>query len=547
MMTSKNKTVNQQYFAIMYLRLSKEAKYNKHESDSIANQRKLIKEYVKRYPDIIIVDEAYDDGFTGTNYDRPGFRKVLKAIDEGRVNCVIVKDLSRLGREYIETGKYLEMIFPSLGVRFISINDDVDSINPKNGDDIVVPIKNIVNESYCRELSKKLRTQFRVQRSNGEFLGAFAGYGYLKSPDDKHKLIIDEYAAEVVKCIFALKVRGYSQQAIADFLNAEQILSPAEYKRSIGLNYKSGFQSAEKGQWSAVTIRNILKNELYIGNMIQGKRGTPNYKIKKMRFRQEQDWITVENTHEPIIDPLIFETVQKMLVRDTRKSPGEDVVFPLSGVLFCPDCQRAMCRRSVTRGNKKFHYYVCTTHKQGKGCSSHSFEQEKLEQTVLHAISNQVDIVIELNSFIAEIGKNSIREGKIKHIDLMIAQKNKELDDYKEFRMRLYEALQDDLITRDEYDKMRIKYTSLINDSQFVIDKLSLERQDLAENTNEDTGWIQLFAQFKSLSQLTREAVFTLIDKIYVYQDKHIKIDFNYRNEIARCQEIRTRVSKGVG
>lgn len=210
--------------AIAYYRLSKDDGTN-HESDSIANQRVLIREYVKSHPNIRLVDEAFDDGYTGTNFDRPGFQKVMDAVNAGRINCVIVKDLSRLGREYVETGKYLEMVFPSMGIRFIAINDDVDSGNAKSSDDILVPVKNIMNETYCRELSKKLRRQFKVQRANGEYLGAFACYGYRKSPEDKHKLIIDEYAAEIVKAIFTFKLKGYSPQSIADYLNSEHLFS----------------------------------------------------------------------------------------------------------------------------------------------------------------------------------------------------------------------------------------------------------------------------------------------------------------------------------
>ena len=337
------------YNAMAYYRLSKDSGVG-HESDSISNQRKLIHAYVAKHPGISLVDEAYDDGYTGTNYDRPGFRSVLEAVQAGRINCVIVKDLSRLGREYIETGKYLEMIFPSFGVRFIAINDDVDSENASAGDDLIIPIKNIMNESYCRELSKKLRNQFRIQRGNGEFLGAFASYGYCKSTEDKHKLVVDEYAAEIVRAIFSLKVKGYSQNAIADYLNSEQVLSPAEYKKSKGLRYRTGFQSTPQSKWSVVTLNRILTNPIYIGTLVQGKRGTPNYKIKKMRERNEEDWIIVPNNHPPIVDSLVFETVQKMLERDTRKSPNQEVVLPLAGVLFCADCKRAMLRRCVKIG-----------------------------------------------------------------------------------------------------------------------------------------------------------------------------------------------------
>ena len=279
-----------EYRAIAYYRLSKVDRNKKaSESDSIANQRKLIQCYLEKHPNIVLVAEADDDGYTGTNFNRPGFQKVLDAIQSGQVNCVIVKDLSRLGREYISVGAYLEQKFPDWGVRFIAINDDVDSEKNNAGDELIIPIKNIMNESYCRELSKKLRNQFRIQRGNGEFLGAFASYGYCKSPDDKHKLIIDEFAAEVVKGIFSLKMKGHSPSSIAEYLNSELILPPSEYKKSKGLNYKSGFVSANQPKWSAVTVQRILSNPIYAGTLVQGKRGTPNYKIKRMRIREEEE------------------------------------------------------------------------------------------------------------------------------------------------------------------------------------------------------------------------------------------------------------------
>ena len=208
-----------------------------------------------------------------------------------------------------------------------------------------------MNEAYCRELSKKLRKQFQIQRGNGEFLGAFANYGYCKSPDDKHKLVVDDYAAEVVRGIFSLKFQGYNQQAIADFLNNEKVLSPADYKKSQGLKYKSGFRTASESHWSAVSVSRILTNPIYTGNLVQGKRGTPNYKIKTMRMREEKDWVVVENNHDPIIDPLTFMIVQRMLERDTRTAPQNDIVYPLSGMVFCADCKASMLRRTVRRGN----------------------------------------------------------------------------------------------------------------------------------------------------------------------------------------------------
>lgn len=533
------------YEAIAYYRLSKDDGKN-HESDSIANQRVLVREYIKNHPNIRLVDEAYDDGYTGTNYNRPGFQKVMDAVNAGTVNCVIVKDLSRLGREYVETGKYLEMVFPSMGIRFIAINDDVDSRKANSGDDILIPVKNIMNESYCRELSKKLRRQFKIQRSNGEYLGAFASYGYRKDPEDKHKLVIDEYAAEIVRAIFVLKLKGYSQQSIADYLNSEAVLPPAEYKKSQGLNYKSGLKGSGQATWRAFAIQNILTNPVYIGVLVQGKRGTPNYKIKQMRIRDEEQWCVRKDNHEAIIDEYTFESVQKILKRDTRVAPKTDAVNPLSGLVFCADCGRSMIKRSVSRGNKKFHYYVCSTNKKGDGCSSHSISMETLENTVMRAIKNQINLVVEMKQLLEEVNHSDILSVKLRRLDLLIAEKNKEIDKQKDFRMKLYEALSDGLIERDEYDAMRKRATVTIEAAEAVVQKLDTERAEIVSQNTRNLSWLERFARYQDYAKLSREIAVAFIDRVTVYEDKTVHIDFNYRDEIASYQEILKNISQEV-
>lgn len=533
------------YEAIAYYRLSKDDGKN-HESDSIANQRVLVREYIKNHPNIRLVDEAYDDGYTGTNYNRPGFQKVMDAVNAGTVNCVIVKDLSRLGREYVETGKYLEMVFPSMGIRFIAINDDVDSRKANSGDDILIPVKNIMNESYCRELSKKLRRQFKIQRSNGEYLGAFASYGYRKDPEDKHKLVIDEYAAEIVRAIFVLKLKGYSQQSIADYLNSEAVLPPAEYKKSQGLNYKSGLKGSGQATWRAFAIQNILTNPVYIGVLVQGKRGTPNYKIKQMRIRDEEQWCVRKDNHEAIIDEYTFESVQKILKRDTRVAPKTDAVNPLSGLVFCADCGRSMIKRSVSRGNKKFHYYVCSTNKKGYGCSSHSISMEILENTVMRAIKNQINLVVEMKQLLEEVNHSDILSVKLRRLDLLIAEKNKEIDKQKDFRMKLYEALSDGLIERDEYDAMRKRATVTIETAEAVVQKLDTERAEIVSQNTRNLSWLERFARYQDYAKLSREIAVAFIDRVTVYEDKTVHIDFNYRDEIASYQEILKNISQEV-
>lgn len=259
------------YKAALYLRLSSEDG-DKVESDSIQNQRELIKHFLEKHPEITSVDEFVDDGYTGANFDRPGFSQMMEAIGEGSIDCIIVKDLSRLGRNYIETGRYIERIFPMLEVRFIAINDSYDNANPNgDADDIIVPFKNLINDAYCRDISMKIRSQIDVKRRNGKFVGTLAPYGYKKDPEDKNHLIIDEYAAGIVRKIFDMKLQGYNEGRIADCLNAEGVLTPMLYKRSCGITCNCRFQISDNPKWISKLVTRILTNEDYIGTLVQGK------------------------------------------------------------------------------------------------------------------------------------------------------------------------------------------------------------------------------------------------------------------------------------
>lgn len=533
-------TPQKMYYAIGYSRLSKDdysrkrdGQRDRNESDSISNQRKLIREYVDKHDNIILVDEQSDDGYTGTNYDRPGFCAVLAALQAGKANCVIVKDLSRLGREYIETGKYLEMIFPDQGIRFIAINDDVDSDRHTDSDDLLIPVKNLINESYCRELSKKLRAQFALQRKNGEFIGAFAAFGYRRSPDDKHILVVDEFAAQAVKEIFSLKMQGYSQQSIADALNKIGIPSPLEYKKQCGLRYQTGFQSKTKATWSATAIRRILTNPLYIGQLVQGKRGTPNYKVKIVKERAPSDWVVIEHNHEPIIDELMFTIVQRLLQLDTRTSPKEETVQPFSGLVFCGDCGRPMRRRVVSRGNKRFYYFTCERHVGEEGGRSHNFSEKKLATAVLHAVQNQVQAVSEIDCILRDATQSDLLSIKRKQMNQLISQKLQEMDHVEDLRVRLYEALSEHLIEREEYHAMRQRYGNQMDALRREKEELENRLARLEHEVEPNRDWIHQITRFENIQALNREAVVSLIDRICIQGGNQLRIDFNFRDEMA--------------
>lgn len=343
------------YHAAIYVRLSKEdgavASHEKTESNSIANQKSLIRDFLENKNDIEVVQEYVDDGFSGSNFERPAFQMMLEDIKKGKIDCVVTKDLSRFGREYIDSGMYIERLFPAMGVRFIAINDGIDSGEAKSqSDEIIIPFKNLINDAYCRDISIKIRSHLEIKRKQGDVITAFVPYGYKKNDKDKHKLEIDVYAANVVKDIFRMKLHGKSQDAIACELNSSGILPPAEYKASTGSNYQTCFKTKEKSEWTSVMVRRILTNEVYIGNLVQGKQTTPNHKVKKTIIKEKCEWIRIEKNHEPVITDRDFEVVQRLLAMDTRTSPDREEVYPLSGVVTCGGCGIPMVRKTSKVG-----------------------------------------------------------------------------------------------------------------------------------------------------------------------------------------------------
>ena len=333
------------YHAAIYVRLSKEdgdvATAGKRESNSISNQKDLIKNFLKDKKDIVVVSERVDDGYSGSNFERPAFQMMLEDIKKGIVDCVVVKDLSRFGREYIDAGKYIERLFPALGVRFIAVNDHYDNLEGKSqADKIVIPFKNLINDAYCRDISIKIRSQ--------------------KDTDNKNKLVIDVYAAGIVKEIYRMKLSGMSQTAIANALNKQGVLSPMEYKHSLGIRIQDNFKTHEQAEWSAMSVKRILENEVYTGTLVQGKRTTPNHKVKKLMKKPETDWVRIEKNHEAIVSEREFALVQRLLGIDTRTSPNEEKVYPLSGLVGCGDCGAMMIKRDVPAGGK-VDAYACWT------------------------------------------------------------------------------------------------------------------------------------------------------------------------------------------
>lgn len=538
------------YNAAVYVRLSKEdidtAYARKAESDSISNQKQLIFDFLKNKPEINIVSVRVDDGYTGTNYDRPAFQLMLDDIKAGAVNCVVVKDLSRFGREYIDAGKYIDRLFPYYGVRLIAINDGVDTITKDTSNEFGITVKNLFNDNYCRDISIKTRSNLNVKRKNGEFTGAFAPYGYKRSETVHNKLVVDEYPASVVQDIFKWKLSGMSQDGIAKKLNELGVLSPMEYKRSMGLNYKSGFKVKEKTLWTAVTVRRILTNELYIGTLIQGVRTTPNYKVKVVKINEKKDWCVIEENHEALVTEKTFDLVQRLLLLDTRTSPNEERVFPLAGLMECADCGSPLVKKLTTSGKKKYSYYMCSKNKQQHTCSSHRIKADDLENTVLAVLQNQIQMVIQMNDCLEMIGNLPFRKINLKKAEERLEKIEDEISKYRRLKVSLYEDMKDGLVSKEDYIDIGTQYEERIKNAEQSKNQVRKEMDKLISNTSEQQIWMQDFIEHKNLTTLSRTAAVELIEKVLIYEDKKIEVQFRHAEEFATLTESISQMTENI-
>lgn len=538
------------YNAAIYVRLSKEdidtAYARKAESDSISNQKQLIFDFLKNKPEINIVSVRVDDGYTGTNYDRPAFQLMLDDIKAGAVNCVVVKDLSRFGREYIDAGKYIDRLFPYYGVRLIAINDGIDTITKDASNEFGITVKNLFNDNYCRDISIKTRSNLNVKRKNGEFTGAFAPYGYKRSETVHNKLVVDEYPASVVQDIFKWKLSGMSQDGIAKKLNELGVLSPMEYKRSMGLNYKSGFKVKEKTLWTAVTVRRILTNELYIGTLIQGVRTTPNYKVKVVKINEKKDWCVIEENHEALVTEKTFDLVQRLLLLDTRTSPNEERVFPLAGLMECADCGSPLVKKLTTSGKKKYSYYMCSKNKQQHTCSSHRIKADDLENTVLAVLQNQIQMVIQMNDCLEMIGNLPFRKINLKKAEERMEKIEDEISKYRRLKVSLYEDMKDGLVSKEDYIDIGTQYEERIKNAEQSKNQVRKEMDKLISNTSEQQIWMQDFIEHKNLTTLSRTAAVELIEKVLIYEDKKIEVQFRHAEEFATLTESISQMTENI-
>ena len=525
-------TQNKIWNATLYLRLSRDDG-DKEESNSITGQRELLRDYISQRPEFREYAVRVDDGFSGSTFERPSFQKMIEDVKAGRTDCIIVKDLSRFGRNYLDAGEYIEKIFPFLGVRFIAVNDNYDSLGDKKAsDDLIIPFKNLINEAYCRDISVKIRSQLEIKRKNGQFLGSFAAFGYLKDEQNKNKLVVDQYAADIVRDIFKWKLEGVSPQDIADALNKLGVLSPMEYKRSLGMKFTTSFKTNSKALWSAGTVIRVLKNPIYTGVLIQGKETTPSYKVHKRVTKDESEWSVIEDSHEAIISKIDFDSVQKVLKCDTRRSPGGKAVGLFSGMIFCGDCGASMVRKTVPAGEKKYVYYICSAHKQDKSCSPHRIRDITLEEIVLDSLKQHISEVVDMSELLEITDTAPLRTAQAQKVQRQLDKKHEEYEKLQKLLMSLYENLADDIIDREEYTRLKASFTVRADEGEKQMDALREQLEDI-HNHGAENAWMNEFIKRQGLTTLDRAVVVALIDKILIHSNDAVEIIYRWQDEFA--------------
>ncbi len=513
----------------IYIRLSKEDSY-KDESLSVKNQRMLLLDYINENNEFDLVDIYIDDGFSGTDSDRPSFQKMLTDIKDKRINCLIVKDLSRLGRNYIEVGNYLEQIFPNLDVRFISLGDNLDSYKSPSGmDSLIVPFKNLINDNYCRESSEKIRKVFDMKRKKGEFIGAFAPYGYVKDKINYNRIVIDEDAADVVRNIFSWFVSGMSKLSITRKLNSLGIPSPSVYKKQKGMKYRCNKDKFGDSLWCTNSVTSILKNEVYIGNMVQGRFKVKSYKVHKQIKQPEDKWFIVKNTHPAIIDKETFIKAQNLQKLNTRISPKNDRVYIFSGLIRCGNCGKAMVRKK----SGKYIYYICSTYKNSGGtcCCKNTINHKFLNKILLKVIQDLISLVIYSEENLEKYKSLVYGKENFSPFENSLKLNRKKLEEILFFKKNLYEDWKRNNISEEEYFNMKENYSK----DEEKIRSIILNIENLIKKEDNSTlsknFLLDDLIKYKNISKLYRELLVELVDKIIINNKQEIKIKFKIRDE----------------
>ena len=523
--------------AAIYVRLSVEDTHT--HSVSIETQQMIIARYLEQYPEISVYDTYIDNGATGTNFHRPGFQQMLSDIEAGHVNCVIVKDLSRLGRNTIDTGYYIEQYFRIRNIRFIAVNENFDTVAPEDAHSgIIIPLRNMINEAYAMDIARKIKAQQRQAMKDGKYVGARTPYGYLKAPDDCHQLIVDPVAAEVVKTMFQWAAEGAGLNTMAVRLNEAGYLSPSHYKRTLGEITHENLVG--NGHWQTRTVAKILRAEVYTGDLVQGVSKIIDH--KQVRASADE-WTTVRGTHEAIISRELFAAVQKALDLAAQQAKDREIHSwspnLLRGKIFCAHCGHSLHRQKcVRRKTPEVYVYHCISNnriKKGVCPGAFIFEKELLD-ALADMIQEQLDTTLGQYSLGLENLTKEAEEQK--NIQAKIASRKQEIQQLRTYQRGLYEGLIQHHLSKDEYFTFKEKYEAKIEAISEEIEQLKAGLAIIAKQLEQYKMLSQDAQHIKEDRQLTAAMIDRLIDRVELSREKRITVRFRFQSEFEHCEEV---------
>lgn len=504
----------------IYCRLSRDDHNGSLESMSIANQRQVLMDYVNE-KGWKLEDCYIDDGYTGTNFNRPDFKRMIHDAEIGRINCIVTKDLSRLGRNYVEAGYYTEEYFIEHDIRFIAVNDGIDTIKDDND---IAAFHHVLNEIYPKQVSKKVRQVKKKSAEQGKFMGSQAPYGYMKSPEDKHILIIDDEAAFIVRRLFNDFANGDSARMIADKLNKEGVSTPRFYHYE--KEGKTNPLSEQKNVWGSATITQLLKNQAYIGNMVQGKRQVVSFKTKKLRTVSPENWIVVKNTHEPLVEKELWDRVQERFNRHHHtvvRRTKNDMIGLFSGLIKCADCGMPLAYMRKQLKDREKGVYRCSKYNNNgsKACSSHYIDEDYISTFILNDIRNYATLAVNEREHLADKLYKALKKSnrsemssvktKIKNIETRLLELNDRI-----------KCVYEDKCTGKMPEDIALGLMKNFTDEKTELEKklpiIKNKLCDISETESNINDWLDMISRYENITELDRETVFGLVESITVYE-----------------------------
>ena len=531
------KPVDKVYRAGLYARISVETE-RKREADTIGNQLQLLKDYVSEHSDLTVFDIYSDDDISGTDFIRPEFSRMMNDLRDGKIDCIIVKDLSRLGRNYLESGEYIEMVFPFFRCRFISVTDRFDTKYQQA--DISVQLKNMANEMYAKDISRKICSTMRTIQDQGKFAGSRAPYGYRLDPADKHHLIIDEETAPIVKQLFELLAEGNTVHFVATTMNANGIPSPGRLLYERGIASTDHFKNSK---WYMQTVRRILQDEIYLGWMVSGKFRSTYHSTGKKGSQPvpREEWIVTKGTHEPIVTEELFNKVQEYFVR-MKEEHGQTAVYNskskkasiFKGHLRCGECGQAMFLRNKHSHGKVTAWYYCALHENYNSsyCVKKAVKEQDVEDIALKLIRTQIKLFTDAREMIIALNKKESSKTKHRIYSDQIRNVKKQIEKYMSLKASLYEDFANGVLSQSDYISMGQEYAQKADELRIFLAELEKEAQKYSQTYAMNGSWAQIIEQYQNTETLTEEMIDAFIDEMILYNNGHVEVKFRFKDEL---------------